>query len=337
MGLGVLAVGGLAVWLVELSRGMADLGLSQQVVWGLYIAGFFTAAGAGAGALVLVALQALQPWLTAGQQARLMAAGLASFGVAGALIVMDVGSPLGVWRIAVSGRWTSLVVWDFYLLLAGLLVTLVAWLSLTGSRRGMAGRGILAVVMGLVGLTLLLAESWMLTTQSAHPVWESGLTTLSFLAGGAVAALGLAVLLLADQPRERARHWLVIALAASALIVVSEVMVGVLTMAPRASEAARLLITGPLLWLYVVVGLIAPLTLLTMQQTAWTALGAALAVLGVLIEKTQLLAVGQGQPWLPGAAVSYVPTWVEILGVAGLAAAGVVAYGLLARLRAPAR
>ena len=40
---------GLAAWVYQLSKGMVVTGLSQQISWGLYIAGFFTAAGAGGG------------------------------------------------------------------------------------------------------------------------------------------------------------------------------------------------------------------------------------------------------------------------------------------------
>jgi molybdopterin-containing oxidoreductase family membrane subunit len=330
----VLALGGLATWLVELNRGMVDLAIDQQVVWGLYIAGFFTAAGAGAGLLVLAASQAMRPWLAAGQLARLLAAGLACFGVAGALIVMDVGSPLGVWRIAVSGRWTSLMVWDFYLLLAGLVVALIAWLSVRGGSPARLN-GALAVVMALVAIGIVVAESWMLSTQAARPYWESGLTTLGFLAGAAVAAFGLGLLLVDGQPRELMRRGLGWSLAIAVLIVLVDLLAGVLAGNLRAAEASRLLVTNPLFWLYLVVGVAIPLLLVIPRSAAGfpLLLGAALAVAGVLLEKTVVLAVGQAQPWLPETISRYLPAWIEIAGVVGLAAAGVVAYGVLVRLR----
>ena len=39
----VLVVVGLVAWIVQLSQGMSVLGVGQIVVWGMYIAAFFTA------------------------------------------------------------------------------------------------------------------------------------------------------------------------------------------------------------------------------------------------------------------------------------------------------
>ena len=58
---GVLAVIGLAAWIYQLIAGMEVTGLGQQVVWGAYIAAFFTAAGAGAGLLALAGVNAYRP------------------------------------------------------------------------------------------------------------------------------------------------------------------------------------------------------------------------------------------------------------------------------------
>jgi Ni/Fe-hydrogenase subunit HybB-like protein len=254
------------------------------------------------------------------------------------LILMDVGSPLGVWRIAVSGQWTSLMVWDFYLLLLGLVGAGLAWLTLRPGGGRQAWRVVLAVVLVVVAAAIVVAESWLLSTNAAHPYWESGLTTLSFLVGAAIGALSVGVVLLDGQPREQVRRWLVLALAASAVMVVADVLAGALAGTPRAFEATWLVASSPLLWVWVTAGFIVPLYLLTRlaDRPAWLGVGAGLALLGVVVEKTQLLAVGQAQPWLPGPLSRYLPSWIEIVGVVGLAAAGALVYGLLTRLRQPA-
>ena len=116
--LAVLAAAGLASWGYEIARGMADVGLGQQVVWGLYIAGFFTAAGAGAGLLFFAGYNEFRDLITKDERFKVLSMGLVSFILAGILILMDLGGPLGAWRIAFSGQWASLMVWDFYLLIA---------------------------------------------------------------------------------------------------------------------------------------------------------------------------------------------------------------------------
>jgi molybdopterin-containing oxidoreductase family membrane subunit len=57
----------------------------------------------------------------------------------------------------------------------------------------------------------------------------------------------------------------------------------------------------------------------------------ALAIFGVLVEKTWLLAAGQAQPWLDLPGGAYFPTWVEILSVLGMVALGVILYLILVR------
>ena len=47
----VLAIAGIGAWIYQLGQGMQITGLNQQIVWGLYIAAFFTAVGAGAALL----------------------------------------------------------------------------------------------------------------------------------------------------------------------------------------------------------------------------------------------------------------------------------------------
>jgi Ni/Fe-hydrogenase subunit HybB-like protein len=56
-------------------------------------------------------------------------------------------------------------------------------------------------------------------------------------------------------------------------------------------------------------------------------------ILGVLLEKTWLLAAGQAQPWLDLPTGTYAPTWVEIVGVVGMVALGAVLYLVTLQLR----
>ena len=56
VGLGVLAVIGLAAWLIQLTQGFGVLGVNQSIVWGAYIATFFLLAGTGSGLVIFAAL-----------------------------------------------------------------------------------------------------------------------------------------------------------------------------------------------------------------------------------------------------------------------------------------
>jgi len=144
--------------------------------------------------------------------------------------------------------------------------------------------------------------------------------------------MGLSLLLLAGIERERFAHWLGFALAAALVLAVAEGVTGLLSVEERAAVEARSLVSGwaaPLFWFQILVGLIVPLALLRSKgMGAWAG---GLAMLGVLAEKSWLLAVGQSLPWLPLQSGSYLPGWLEVVAVIGVAGIGMLAYVLMRR------
>jgi molybdopterin-containing oxidoreductase family membrane subunit len=319
----ILALAGLGAWIYQLIQGMGVTGLGQQVVWGLYIAGFFTAVGAGAGLLALVGVSEYIPKASFVSRQRGLSLALASFVVGGVLIVMDVGSPLQVWRIATSGRFSSMMTWDFWLLAIAGLVTLIYLVISTGheARRGVGALAILAA------MAVVAVEGWMLSMLASRPMWAGGLTVFSFLLGALVAGLGLATLVLQDKTW--LPGWLAVALGANLVLVLAEVLTGLLS----GSEEAALVLAGsvaPAFWIHLIVGLLIPLGILA--AGASLPLAGTLAVVGVLAEKVWMLAAGLAYPWLELPAGSYAPSWVEVVALLGAAGLGVYLYLLIGRL-----
>ena len=223
MAAGILAVAGLAAWIYQFNQGMRVTGLGQQVVWGLYIAGFFTAMGAGAGLLGLVGLSEYRPLLGPSGRTRALVLALAAFIAAGVLIMMDLGNPVQVWRLVIGLRFSSMMTWDFWLLAIAGVVTLVYLLAARGgqAQKGLGALGLLAAVLVVV------VEGWMLSNLSARPLWGSGLTVLTFLLGAAITGLSLALLLQPEVTQLRA--WLGFALGLSLVFVLAEVLTGLLS------------------------------------------------------------------------------------------------------------
>lgn len=315
----VVVIAGLAAWAYQLNQGLRVTGLGQQVVWGAYIAAFFTAVGAGAGLLALVGLSEFRPLGVRRKTA--LALALGSFVAAALLITMDVGTPLQLWRVITAFRFSSLMTWDFWLLVVAGVVTLVYLLSAKdGQRQPLLG------VLGLAASTgVVVVEGWMLSSLAARPLWGSGLTVVSFLVGAAIAGLGLAVLAL-PEAAGRLRGMLAGGLVVSLVLVLAEVLTGLLSGDARTAAEMQQLLNGgaaPLFWLHLLMGLVLPLMLLYAGQPA---VAGALAVLGVLAEKVWLLAAGQAEPWLALPVGSYLPTWVELLAIAGAAAIGGLIY-----------
>ncbi len=313
----VIALLGIAAWIYQLAVGMQTTGLGQQVVWGLYIAAFFTALGAGATVLVLTGVSEFTPIVPATSRGRNLSLALACFVIGALLITMDVGQPIQLWRIITAFRFTSLMTWDFWLLVVAGIIALV-YLVAAKSAAAQKTMGVLGII---AGVAVVAVEAWMLATMAARPEWGSGLTLICFLVGAAVA--GMSVSLVAGTAPEKLHSWLYLALWLNLVVVLAEVLTGLV----GNSEETGLVLAGfaaPLFWLQLIVGLLVPLALLMRKSTLW--LAGTLAVFGVVLEKLWELTVGQAKSWVGLPQGSYLPTWVELLAVIGMVALGIVVY-----------
>lgn len=329
--LAVLAAAGLGAWAYQLTQGMRVTGLNQQVVWALYIAAFFSAVGAGAGLLFLVGLSEFKPFIPAQSRRLGLMAALGSFVAGGVLIMLDVGNPLQVWLIITAGRFSSMMTWDFWLLVVAGLVTLV-YLFLGG---GSGARKILGVLAMAAAAAVVVVEGWMLATMSARPLWGGGATVVSFLVAALVGGLALWILVDGRQKAgDAVSGWMQVALIASLVLVAAEIVTRLAGGSPRATEEiAGLVVSGtaaPAFWFHLLIGLALPLALLATGRNLKAV--AVLALLGVLAEKSWLLVAGQAFPWLQLPEGTYFFTWVEAVAVIGAVAIGVLAYLVLRRL-----
>ncbi len=97
-----LIIPGIIAAVVQLVGGLEVIGVTKQITWGLYIAGFFTAAGVGSGLLFLTGLGEFTPIFPKAARGRVLSAVLASLAVAGLLISLDLGVPLRSWLFVVT-------------------------------------------------------------------------------------------------------------------------------------------------------------------------------------------------------------------------------------------
>lgn len=316
----VLVVLWLAGWIYQLSAGLGVTGLGQQVVWGMYIAGFFTAAGAGVGLVAVSVVGAGLGWMAATRVKALVLA-LASFIGAGVLITMDVGSPFTLWRLVGAWRFSSMMTWDFWLLALMFVLTVALAYQKPTVRASTLGWATLAV-----GVVLVVAEGWMLSGLAARSLWGGGRSVVSFLVGAAIGGQGLALLLGATEAEGKLRRGLKAVLWLNLVLVVAEVLSGLVGGSPRGMEEISGVLTSGSFWLQLIVGLIVPLALLQgrMVKTA-----AGLAVVGVLLEKLWYLPAGQETPWFQAIpAGSYWPSVIELIAVVGVVAlAGLIYHG----------
>jgi molybdopterin-containing oxidoreductase family membrane subunit len=308
----------LAAWIYQLSVGLQVTGLGQQVVWGLYIAGFFTAAGAGAGLVAVAVVGGAMGFATALTRVKLLVLALASFIAAGVLITMDVGSPLTMWRLVVGFQFESMMTWDFWLLALTFILTLV--LVYQKPAAGTSGLGWVTLAAGVV---LVAAEGWMLSSLAARPLWSGGQSVVSFLVGAAIGGQALALLVIPSEADGKLKLGLKAMMWLNLVLVAAEVLSGLIGGSPRGTQEMLGVLTSTGLWLHVIVGLIVPLVLL--GRSVKTAAG--LAVLGVLLEKLWYLSAGQQKPWFGELPLgSYLPSFIEAVAIIGVVALGALIY-----------
>ena len=318
----LLALAGIGAWIYQLVAGMQTTGLGEQIVWGLYISAFFTAVGAGAGLLALTGVSEFIPLFPVASRARNLVLALTSFIIAALLIAIDVGNPVQIWRVITAFRFSSSMVWDFWLLIVGGVVALIYLLVAKAAKP----QKVLAVLGIVAAVAVVVTESWMLSMEAAHahPLWGSGLIVINFLIGAVIAGMSIAVVAGSSDPR--VLNWLQIALWLSLAFVFLETVTSLVS---ESSEIGMILtgFAAPAFWLQVIVGLLLPIVLLVRKTYLW--LAGILAVFGVVAERLWALSAGQAIPTLPLPQGVYFPSWVELISVIGIIALGILVYRLL--------
>jgi Ni/Fe-hydrogenase subunit HybB-like protein len=314
-GLLLLVLIGAWAWWSQLTKGMGVLGTGQAVVWGAYIAAFFLLVGIGCGLMVLAALGDLGVAGLQDMRREYLLASLASLVAAGFAILMDIGHPERVLGFLSSANFSSPFVWDFYGLALAVVVGLVYLLV------GGPGK-LLPWIAVLVSMLVVLAEGWILGVSAARPSWHGGTLPVAFLIEGMVAAC--AVGLLMHGEKKQLRQALLLLLPVLLIVSLSEALALTYGTGTEAGAAMGMLVNGslsPLFWLGLLFGVALPFAWLAWSGDSAVALGLSgvLPIAGVYMLKLGVLVSGQALPFMQPEA-SYVPSGVEIAGVAGILA-----------------
>jgi molybdopterin-containing oxidoreductase family membrane subunit len=310
----VLVVVGLVAWIVQLSQGMSVLGVGQIVVWGLYIAAFFTLVGLASGLLIMAVLADLKviPGLLAFRRNLLIGA-LASYVAGGFMILMDIGKPLRVLNMVFYANFSSPFVWDFLSLALGVVMTVI---YLFVAQKGKW----LSVITGIVAGLVVIFEGWILSMSSGSPLWSGGMMPAIFLVEGLLVALAVTFIV---NPAPLTSDWLrrgmLVLLPIILLFNIFEMAANLYAGDLDDLAGTNLVLSNPMFWLAIVLGIILPFVLLLWAGRNRTIdlVAAVLVILGVFTAKSVTLVSGQAISFLMGTAV-YKPSIVEFAGVIGI-------------------
>ena len=191
----VVAVLGIALWIMQLSGGMIQTGMRNFDSWGLYITSFMFFVGLSAGGLIISSIP--------------NALGIAGFGgiskvaiwtsicctiAAVAFVVVDLGSPLRVWELFIYSNLSSPLMWDIIVISTYLVLSCVyLWATLrveTGKMSRSALR-VLSVFALVVAVLVHSVTAWIFALNVSHEFWHTALLAPWFVSSALVCGTAL--------------------------------------------------------------------------------------------------------------------------------------------------
>ena len=307
----VLAVIGVALWVVQLTGGMVQTAMRNLDSWGLYITMFMFFVGLSAGGLIISSVpKAFGIKGFGGISKVAVMSSIAATVAAIGFVVVDLGQPLRVWELFAYSNLGSPLMWDIIVLATYLVLSCAYLWAQVQAERGKVSATALRVISVVALVCAILVHSvtaWIFGLQQSHEMWHTALLAPWFVSSALVCGTGLVLLVCMALSRagylELSRESLVkLVKLLGAFVVVDLYFFGcdLLTEAfPGAggAEVVAMLVSGPLapfFWVEVVGCAAAAVICFTpsLRRPGLIALASALAILGILCKRVQLLVGG---------------------------------------------
>ena len=319
--------------------------MRNPMMWGLYITMFMYFVGLSAGGLIvasagrLFGARQLKPVVRIAVLEATVAVMIAAL-----LLLPDIGRPDRAWHLLRYAHVTSPLIWDLTIVTVYFLISATyVWvytradLAARGSRLALGTgttaeelrrddrmKGVLAAVGLPAAILLHSITAWIFGLQIARGFWYSAIMAPLFIASALVSGTALMILLALVVRRtgkvsfkdDLVRYlggMLAVFIAVEAFLVFSEMLTAAYPGAGFESDPARRLLTGPyagFFWFEVVAGLAVPFVLLAVPRLRadprWVAVASALAVVGILIHRVNIVLNGLSYatvPYPPGVSI----------------------------------
>ena len=307
----VVTVLGIALWIVQLSGGMAQTGMRNLDSWGLYITMFMFFVGLSAGGLIISSAPKVFGAEGFGGISKIAVwTSVCSTVAAIAFVVVDLGQPLRLWELFAYSNLASPLMWDIVVLSVYLILSIVYLWAQRQAEKGRVSRTALRVISVIALVCAVLVHSvtaWIFGLQQGREMWHTALLGPWFVSSALVC--GTALVLIVVVALRRAGyleldqcHVVKMAKLLGAFVCVDLYFFGcdLLTEAyPNASgmEVVDMLVSGPLapfFWFEVVGCALAAVVCFTPKLRTNPLLVAAsvVAILGILCKRVQLLVGG---------------------------------------------
>ncbi|WP_425804373.1 NrfD/PsrC family molybdoenzyme membrane anchor subunit [Desulfitobacterium sp. Sab5] len=325
------------VWIRQLRLGLEVTAMNNYVSWGLYIITFAFLVGLSAGGLIVSSTAYIFKLKRLEQMAPVgIIAAVACVIGAGGMVFVDVGHPERVLNILFgSGRITSPLKWDFFILSAYLLLGVSELYVLFGKKwnnKPEAQRERMLRWAAYIGLPVAILvhsiTAWIFGLQIGRPYWNTALMAPIFISSAVVSGVGLLLIIAYAGQRsgqevpgldEQNRAFLTKLLSSFILVDAFFLFCDLFTSAYsggtfEASAVARVLSgsLSPIFWVELICGVALPFLLLVHSKTkkslGYQALAGVLVVLGVFFKRINIILPGFLQlnvPYSPGVSTGH--------------------------------
>lgn len=182
----VVAVVGIALWMVQLSGGMIQTGMRNLDSWGFYITLFMFFVGLSAGGLIISSIPNAFGMKGFGDISRVAIwTSICCTCVAIGFVVVDLGGPLRLWELFVYSNLSSPLVWDIIVLSTYLILSIV---YLWAYRREDEGKmshtaiRVISIIALVVAVGVHTVTAWIFSLSAAHEFWHTALMGPWFVA-----------------------------------------------------------------------------------------------------------------------------------------------------------
>ncbi|MCI8451604.1 MAG: polysulfide reductase NrfD, partial [Eggerthellaceae bacterium] len=194
----VLAVIGVALWVVQLTGGMVQTAMRNLDSWGLYITMFMFFVGLSAGGLIISSVpKAFGIKGFGGVSKVAVMSSIAATVAAIGFVVVDLGQPLRVWELFAYSNLGSPLMWDIIVLATYLVLSCAYLWAQVQAERGKVSATALRVISVVALVCAILVHSvtaWIFGLQQSHEMWHTALLAPWFVSSALVCGTGLVLL-----------------------------------------------------------------------------------------------------------------------------------------------
>ena len=191
----IVTVGGLALWVFQLTGGMVNTNMRNLDSWGLYITMFMFLVGLSAGGLIISSAPRVFGVEGFGGISKIAVwTSICCTVLAIGFVVVDLGQPLRLWELFAYSNLGSPLMWDIIVLGTYLILSIVylwAMLRFEGGKGSATGLRVVSAIALVCAVLVHSVTAWIFGLQQGREMWHTALLGPWFVSSALVCGVAL--------------------------------------------------------------------------------------------------------------------------------------------------